>query len=145
MVIRATPLLKDTVFEGSAILISEINEKGAIGFILNRPYGRSLIELEQFKHSKPVPLYEGGPVEDENIYFIHKRPDLVEGGTLVIKGYYVGGDFSEAINCINNGSMALHQLQIFVGYCGWNRGELEAEIEEGSWEVAATVEILPAV
>ena len=27
------------------------------------------------------------------------------------------------------------KVRLFIGYCGWNAGELEAEIEEGSWQV----------
>jgi putative transcriptional regulator len=140
MVIRAAASLKDSVFEASTILITEVNVKGAIGFVVNQPYGRSLNELEEFSHCVNIPLYDGGPVEDENIYFIHQRPDLVEGGTLVLRGIYVGGDFEEAVTHLNDRSMAANHLKIFVGYCGWNSGELEAEIAEGSWELVGSLE-----
>ena len=140
LVIKATELLKDTVFERANILITEVNDKGAIGFVLNHPYGRSLNDLEEFSGSLAVPLFEGGPVEAEHIYFIHMRPDLVEGGTPVAAGIYVGGDFSEAVSSLNEGSLTTKHIKVFVGYCGWYAGELEAEIAEGSWEVLGPAE-----
>jgi putative transcriptional regulator len=37
---------------------------------------------------------------------------------------------------LSNGQLSSSQGKIFIGYCGWDTGELQAEIEEGSWEIS---------
>ena len=77
--IRSTSLLDDSFFEKAVILIAEYNKKGATGFVVNKPFTRRLNELEEFKDSIPFPLYDGGPVDREHLFFVHQRPDLIKG------------------------------------------------------------------
>lgn len=134
--LKSTEALNDTVFSQATILITEYNTKGAVGYVLNRPFGRSLNELEEFKQSPDFPLYDGGPVDKEHLFFLHRRPDRIAEGTLVGNGIFLGGNFKQAVAGINDQSLTANDIKIFVGYCGWDAGELEAEIEEGSWTVA---------
>jgi putative transcriptional regulator len=76
---------------------------------------------------------DGGPVDRELLFVLHKRPDLIEGGELVFDGHYLGGNMEQVVQAINTNGINKEELQIFIGYCGWDAGELEAEIEEGSW------------
>ena len=39
----------------------------------------------------------------------------------------------QVIEAINTRAADKEEIQIFIGYCGWDAGELEAELEEGSW------------
>lgn len=133
--LHATPILDDDFFAGAVIYLTECNASGAMGFIINRPFGRSLHELEEFRHSRPFALSDGGPADREHLFFLHCRPDLVAGGTPVDDTVYVGGDFQQVRNGINNGRLSAAELKIFVGYCGWHAGELEVELAEGSWEL----------
>jgi putative transcriptional regulator len=133
--IHSTPLLNDSIFEQTVILIAEYNEKGALGFIINKSFGRTLNELEEFKHSHPFPIYTGGPVDHEHLYFVHQRTDVIADGTLINDGIYFGGNFQQVLEAINNRTLTTADVKIFIGYCGWDAGELEAEIEEGSWRV----------
>ena len=125
--------LEDTFFAGAVLYLSEYNNKGAVGYIINRPFGRSLHQLQEFRHSPLFPLYEGGPVDTEHLFFLHRRPDLIGESTEVAGGIYWGGNCKQAVRGINNKSLSVGDLKIFVGYCGWDTGDLEAEIEEGSW------------
>lgn len=157
-IIKATGLLKDSNFEDAVILLTEYNERGAVGFVLNQPHARYLNELEEFKSSIAFPLFAGGPVDTEHLFFIHRRPELIPGGSLIsgrtipleentfplspaahvqIDQLYLGGDFTAAVAAINNGQISTNNLKIFIGYCGWDHGDLETEIQEGSWEVIA--------
>lgn len=134
--LKSTAALNDdTVFSGVIMLITEYNAKGALGFVLNKPFGRSLNELDEFKYSPYFALYEGGPVDQEHLFFVHRRPDLIEEGTSVGSGIYYGGNFSQAVTAINDNSLTTNDIKIFVGYCGWDAGELDAEIAEGSWSI----------
>ncbi|HEY9260582.1 YqgE/AlgH family protein [Chitinophaga sp.] len=137
MYISATALLDDSFFEQAILVIAECNEKGAMGFVINKVFPRRFNELEEFKHSIPFPLYEGGPVDQEHLYFVHRRPDLIGGGVLVADDLYLGGDFKAAVTQLNNKTISVDDIRLFIGYCGWDAQELEAEIAEGSWEVLA--------
>jgi putative transcriptional regulator len=76
---------------------------------------------------------DGGPVDREHLFVLHKRPDLIDGGEQVTQDLYLGGNMEQVIEAINNRGANNQEIQIFIGYCGWDVGELEAEIEEGSW------------
>jgi putative transcriptional regulator len=129
--IKSTALLDDTVFEKSVIFITEYNEKGAMGFIINKVFPRKLNELEEFKHIAPFPILLGGPVDQEHLYFVHQRPDLIKGGVPVTGNIFLGGDFKSAVNNI----LIEKDIKIFIGYCGWDYLELDEEIAEGSWQI----------
>lgn len=133
--LQSTSLLDDTYFEHTLIFIAEKNEKGALGFVINKVFPRAINELEEFKNSIPFPLYEGGPVDQEHLFFIHQRPDLIQGGAPVTGSICLGGDFPTAMKLINNHTLNANHIRIFIGYCGWDEQELEAEIREGSWQV----------
>ncbi|WP_343675239.1 YqgE/AlgH family protein [Chitinophaga sp.] len=139
--IHASSLLDDSIFEDAIIFITEYNEKGAMGFVVNKQFPRGLTELEEFKNGLPFPLYEGGPVDQEHLFFVHQRPDLIPGGTPVTEKMYYGGDFKTAVAHINKRALAGQDIKIFIGYCGWDHAELEAEIAEGSWTVSDTGEV----
>ncbi|HJT74921.1 MAG TPA: YqgE/AlgH family protein, partial [Chitinophaga sp.] len=91
--LNSTSLLEETFFEKAVIFITEYNERGAMGFVVNKEFPRKLNELEEFKNIRPFSLYEGGPVDQEHLYFVHQRPDLITGGTPVTDNIFLGGDF----------------------------------------------------
>jgi putative transcriptional regulator len=138
--LSSLPSLDDTNFEQAVILITEHNEKGAMGFVVNKLFPRKLNELEEFRHIPAFPIYEGGPVEQEHLFFIHRRPDLIQGGFLISGAVYLGGDFKQATACIGNKTITEKDLKIFIGYCGWDDEQLEEEIEEGSWQIEENVQ-----
>ena len=131
--IKSTALLNGSFFEETSILIVEHDEAGTTGFVTNKPFGKSLNDLIEFNHAKPFPLMDGGPVDRAHLFVLHKRPDLIEGGKQLTNGLYLGGTMEQVIEAINNGSATQEEIQLFIGYCGWDVGELEAEMAEGSW------------
>jgi putative transcriptional regulator len=133
--LQATALLNDTFFEGAVIYLYEVNEGGAVGLIVNRQFPRRLNELAEFSHSKPWPLYEGGPVDTEHLFILHNRPELVPGGRRILDNVFFGGDFNTAVQLLNNGILSADDIRMFIGYCGWDAGELEEETGEGSWQM----------
>ena len=136
--LASTPLLNNTFFEDTILFIAENNEKGALGFVINKLFPRKINELVEFQNSIPFPLYEGGPVDQEHLYFIHQRPDLITGGEHIAKNIYLGGDFKTALMHINDNTITGKDIRIFIGYCGWEQQELEEEIAEGSWVLLTT-------
>lgn len=134
--IKSTIDLMGSFFEDTTIHIVEHNEEGSTGFVTNRPFEKSLNDLIEFNYCKPFPLMDGGPVDRDHIYVLHKRPDLIDGGKQVSNGFYLGGNMDQVIEAINTKAVHEDEIQLFIGYCGWDPGELKEEIEEGSWIVS---------
>ncbi|MDP2421054.1 YqgE/AlgH family protein, partial [Sediminibacterium sp.] len=80
-----------------------------------------------------LPVFEGGPVEQHTLHFIHRRPDIITEGIEISKGIYWGGDFDVAIAALHNKEITDLQIRFFVGYSGWSAGQLQEEVEEKSW------------
>jgi putative transcriptional regulator len=131
--IKSTDALIGSFFEKTTILLVQHNEAGSLGFVTNKSFEKSLHELIEFKHVKPFPLMDGGPVDRDHLFVLHKRPELIEGGEQIPNGLYLGGNMKQVIEAINTKSANKQEIQLFIGYCGWDVGELEAEVEEGSW------------
>jgi putative transcriptional regulator len=134
--IKSNADLNGSFFEHTTILIVEHDEAGSVGFVTNKPFGKSLHELIEFNHSKSFPLMDGGPVDRDHLFVLHKRPDLIDGGEQIPNGLYLGGNMEQVIQAINTGDANPQEIQLFIGYCGWDEGELEAELEEGSWKIS---------
>lgn len=131
--LESSSTLEDANFQQALILITEHNAGGSVGFIVNQLFPRMLNELTEFSHVIEFPLYKGGPVNQEHLYFIHKRPDLIDDGVAITDNLYFGGNFKQAVAYITTGVLKPKDIKIFVGYCGWDYAELEDEVEEGSW------------
>ena len=134
-VLQSPSSTTDDYFDKAIICITEHNIHGSVGFIINRLFPRTLNELQEFAHLSPFPLYEGGPVGQSHLYFLYKRPDIIKGGIMIQDGICFGGDFKQAVQGMEERNISPADIRIFVGYCGWDAGELEAEIEEGEWSL----------
>ena len=134
-ILMSTDAMEDSNFKKSIILIARHDSNGTLGFVLNKAFGRNLNELEEFKKSLPFPLHDGGPVDKEHLYFIHRCDSLIPNGSLISDNIFLGGEFSQAVSQINKGNLKSADIKIFVGYCGWDSNELESEILEGSWTI----------
>jgi len=141
--IKATALLKGDYFENAVIYIVEMNNRGALGFLINKKFSRRFNELHEFRHSPAFPLYEGGPVDQEHIFVVHQRADLIPESDHVADNMYRSGNFEEIVKYINNGKLSEDDIRLFLGYCGWDKDGLEAEIAEGSWEITDQVSLFP--
>lgn len=138
------PFMKDPNFLRSVVLICRNQQEGSFGFIINKPYEFNLDsllgpEVDGIK----FPVYYGGPVQLNSLFFIHQKPDLITGGNLIRDGIYWGGDFSEAIKLIKTGQLQSEDIHFFIGYSGWDPGQLQAELDQKSWIVSdATKKLL---
>ena len=71
LLIAEPSITGDISFNRSVILIAEHTQSGSIGFILNKPLDFSLRDLLPELEQDFI-VYNGGPVEQDNLYFIHK-------------------------------------------------------------------------
>ena len=132
LLIAEPSLLGDTSFNRSVILLADHNNEGSVGFIINKPLQFSIRDLVPEIHSK-FKIYNGGPVEQDNLYFIHNVPDLIPNSVEISNGIFWGGDFELTAELINNGIIKKNNIRFFLGYTGWDAQQIEDEIQTNSW------------
>jgi putative transcriptional regulator len=135
-VLIAEPFLSGSYFNRSIILLASFSEKGAVGFILNKkvdyPVEDLFVDFPDFDSE----IHIGGPVGTDSIYFIHTLGNSVPGSLHIKEDLYWGGDFDALKRQIKLGLVRPNQVRFFLGYSGWDPGQLEEEIKENSWLVA---------
>jgi putative transcriptional regulator len=135
-ILIAEPFLAGSYFNRSIILLASYSEKGAVGFILNKkvdyPVEDLFVDFPDFDSE----IHIGGPVGTDSIYFIHTLGNLIPGSLHIKEDLYWGGDFDALKFQIKLGLVRPNQIRFFLGYSGWDPGQLEEEIKENSWLVA---------
>jgi putative transcriptional regulator len=135
LLIAEPSIIGDLSFNRSVILLADHNEEGSVGFILNKPLEYTINDLipdieASFK------IYNGGPVEQDNLYFIHTIPDLIPNSIEISNGIFWGGDFELTKSLINEGKINKEDVRFFLGYTGWSANQLESELQSNSWIIA---------
>ncbi|WP_066307722.1 YqgE/AlgH family protein [Flavobacterium sp. TMP13] len=132
LLISEPSIIGDLSFNRSVILLADHNKEGSIGFIINKPLKYTINDLIP-EIEASFKIYNGGPVEQDNLYFIHNIPDLIPNSIEISNGIYWGGDFESTKVLINAGRINKNNIRFFLGYTGWDEDQLEHEMQENSW------------
>lgn len=140
MVLIAEPFLADPNFSRAVVYLVEHNEEGTLGFVLNQPMGIMLKDVVEAgpEDQLDIPLYIGGPVASSTLHVIHQLGDHIQDSKYVGKHIYWGGDFEQIKFLLGNKNARWNDFRFFVGYSGWGSGQLQEELENGSWIVNRT-------
>jgi putative transcriptional regulator len=130
------PMMSDNYFKRAVVVIAEHNESGTVGFILNKVVDIKINEALAHFESFDYPLYFGGPVQRDNIFYIHTLGESIPGSTRIIDGLYWGGDFDTVTALIKSNSINESDIKFFIGYSGWDPYQLEAEITKDAWMIS---------
>ncbi|MDC7998176.1 YqgE/AlgH family protein [Gilvibacter sediminis] len=134
LLIAEPSILTDVSFNRSVVLLAEVNDAGAVGFILNKPLEFTLNDLIP-EIDSDITVYKGGPVEQDNLYFIHKIPELIPDSVEIASGIYWGGDFDAVMKLLEAGKISHEDIRFFLGYSGWASEQLDEELQINSWIV----------
>ena len=131
----ATPSLRDPHFRQTVILLCEHGKDGALGVVVNRPTKINITEvlpqvpiLEGQKHM----VFSGGPVQRNHLLILYQTPEEPENTHHVFNGGYLGGNMPALEEIVKN-PFSPDNFRAFMGYSGWAPGQLENEMESGSW------------
>lgn len=123
--------LFDPNFRRTVILIGEHNEDGALGVVLNRPTDlkvRDVVPSLATVVGNEATLFIGGPVMSNDVVVLAEFDDPARAVLPVIGGIgFLTGELDELA------FEEVGRVRVFAGYSGWGPGQLEAEMEEGSW------------
>jgi putative transcriptional regulator len=136
----ATPVVQETCFARSVIYLCAHNPEGAMGIIVNYPVENINIDeifdqlsIDHKLQARALPIHFGGPVESSRGFVVHSS-DYVSDESLIRKnGISVTASIS-VLQALAQGKGPA-QGMLVLGYAGWSPGQLEAEIENGSWIV----------
>lgn len=134
MLIAEPSILNDSSFKRSIVLLTEHTKENSVGFILNRPLEYTLNDLLPDLDCD-FPIYQGGPVEQDNLYFVHKIPHLLPDSIEVSDSIYWGGNFESLRDLLVNDKISTKDIRFFLGYSGWGKHQLEHEMNQKSWFV----------
>jgi putative transcriptional regulator len=134
-ILISEPFSRDAYFGKSVVLITEHNDKGTIGFILNKPVVMPLSDLMKDFPDFKTNISIGGPVETNSVHFIHTLGKQIPETKHIINGLYWGGDFSKLNQLASLGLIEQDQAKFFIGYSGWKPDQLKEEIEKNYWKI----------
>jgi putative transcriptional regulator len=134
-ILISEPFLSDNYFRRSIVYLTEHNDEGSLGFVLNKPLEINISEIVDDFPKSEFTISVGGPVSNNTVHYIHTLGPRVPESVKVDDGIYWGGDFDVLKELISAGVVKPHELRFFLGYAGWSANQLEGEMEENAWLV----------
>ena len=135
ILIAEPSIIGDISFNRSIILLVEHGNNGSIGFILNKPMNLNISDLIPEIESN-FKIYNGGPVQQDNLYFIHKISDLIPESIMISEDLYWSGNFEYVLKLIKKGEINKNDIRFFLGYSGWDSNQLNNELNNNTWILA---------
>jgi putative transcriptional regulator len=129
----AAPGLVDPNFWRTVVLIGEHSEEGALGVVLNRtsetPVDEAVPELAELVDGIGD-VHVGGPVQPSAVVVLADFAEPPDPEALVVEsvGFLPAEVEPDALG-------PLRRARVYVGYAGWGPGQLDSELDEGSWIV----------
>ncbi len=140
MLLVATPALQDPNFADTVVLLLDVNDEGALGVVLNRPTQVLVADvLEPWRDvvAEPEVLFRGGPVGTDGALAVARLrdPQAPPVGWRPVAGLLGMVDLDTPTELVDG---SLTAMRVFAGYAGWGAGQLDGEVDEGSWYVVTS-------
>ncbi len=127
----ASPKISDPKFFRAVILVLHHGNNGAMGVVLNRPLPTNAPELWDFVGDAVTVgddrAHFGGPLSG-SITVLHNVANTSRSPQGRI---YVLEKCDQLEKLL--GALQDESFRFFVGHAGWEKGQLEAELESGAW------------
>ena len=137
----ASPQILDSRFKESVILLLYHNKFGALGLVINKQEEKiSMLELfDDTKMLRPddlvnreLTIFWGGPINTHHLFFIHSS-DYKSKNSIILNEDFIVTRSAEVLYDIakNKGPK---EFIIIKGFSVWSPGQLNEELNRGSWE-----------
>lgn len=131
-------IVGDPSFHRSVVLITAIENQCPMGFVMNKAFDFGLHDVLP-EVEKNFPLYFGGPVDNDQLFFIHTRQNILTESKTITSKLFFGGRLSVALKAIAEEQLTPKNCRFFLGYSGWDSGQLENEIKQKNWLVEQVI------
>jgi putative transcriptional regulator len=130
------PALRDFYFSRSVVLLAEhSDEEGSVGLILNKPINLKLKDVVKEFPTNEFPLYLGGPVHPDRLFYLHTLGERIPGSMEILEGLFWGGEIEKLMELVDLKLVNPEEVRFFIGYSGWEPKQLDRELKEDSWIV----------
>ena len=133
------PFLKEKYFQRSVVLLCDHAKNGTFGFVLNNYITVDTQQIDQRLPPIKSRISLGGPVETNQLFFIHSFGPDITGSTPITNDLFFGGDYNQIQKLLIEDFENSQKIKFFLGYSGWEEGQLEIEIAEHAWLVADNI------
>ena len=135
-ILISEPLMNDFHFGRSVILLIDHEEtEGSFGIIINKKLNASVSQIVDEFPDFEAAVYLGGPVAENQLFFIHTLGDLIPDAAPILDGLYWGGEIETLKTLIATGIANEENTRFYLGYSGWDSGQLVDELVRNSWLV----------
>ena len=135
----ASPRILDPNFRETVVLVIQHTPLLSRGVIINRPLDAPLSRLmpgdEEFATAQE-PVYFGGPVALSHLSFVFRANSRYKSSVPVMDDLYLGENSALLKDLLRRNSAA-GSVRVYAGHAGWGPGQLQSEIESGSWFMTA--------
>lgn len=128
------PFMADEIFQRAVIYLCDHNDEGSFGFILNQTIEVDVNLLNSSFPEMEVRVGYGGPVDRDQMFFIHSHTELRDAINIE-RGIFLGGNYQALLDKLHSKEMGVKDIRFFIGYTGWGPGQLKEELQSGSWVV----------
>ena len=127
----------DPRFAETVVLLVHYAEDGTVGLVINRqttlPLSSALRDLKGSSNNSQ-PVYSGGPVQIEVVQALLQSTAGPHDAARLFGNVYLVSKKVELEKALVAGKGS-RELRIYLGYCGWSRGQLENEVNQGGWYI----------
>lgn len=133
------PFMRDQYFGHSVIELVDFEaNRPSMGIVMNRLTSHTLDSLVKgVDDNTGIPVFCGGPMSCDRLYFLHTLGDMILDSREIADGLFIGGRFDTIIDYINSGCPVDGKVRFFIGYSGWDSGQLEEELDKKVWAVTS--------
>jgi putative transcriptional regulator len=140
MFLIATRDLTGSGFSESVILIIQHDENGTMGVVINKPSDFDLTTIvPEVTDNVDSLLYLGGPVATNGIMLLINSADALSDAVHVFGSIYASGSRDLLVELVEKSNLE-SSVRFYAGHAGWSPGQLDNEIDRGSWQVAPASE-----
>ena len=94
-ILISEPFLVDNMFGRSVVLLIDHTIDGSMGLVLNKMAPIMLNDvIKDFKDVEGIPIYKGGPLATDTLFYLHTIPDVPDALPISSK-LYLNGEFIE--------------------------------------------------
>ena len=140
----ATEKMKDPRFKNTVIIMLENDERGARGLVINKPLAsiplgsliyksRNSTNKQKELYNVNIPVYWGGPVNENKILILHSR-EYKNETTINFKNVSISTDYNILFEIADN--KGPKKNLVILGISSWDEGQLEGEMEREHWTLS---------